>query len=154
MRTQRPAAAHQMANDLKPIDVKTAPAPLGAYSHAFRAGRLLFVSGQGARDPETGKEKGAVLNSEGRMTGYDISVQTGAALANVEAVVRSAGGSRRDIVDVTVFLLDMKDFPAYNQVYARFFAEHRPARTTVGAASLPGNNAIEIKAVAVLPEER
>ena len=142
-----------MANDPQSINVETAPRPLGAYAHAVRAGRLLFISGQGARDPKTGGEKGAVLDAEGRMTGHDIRVQTVAALANVEAVVRSAGGSLGDIVDVTVFLLDMKDFPAYNEVYARFFGEHRPARTTVGAASLPGNNAIEIKAIAVLPEE-
>jgi reactive intermediate/imine deaminase len=135
------------------IDTRAAPRPLGAYAHAARAGQLLFISGQGARDPATGRERGVLLNPDGSMKSYDIREQTRAAIANVEAVLRAAGGALKDVVDVTVFLLDMTDFAAYNEVYAEAFGSHRPARTTVGAASLPGNNAIEIKAVACLRPE-
>ena len=142
-----------MSGDSQRIDTKAAPRPLGAYAHAVRAGQLLFISGQGARNPATGRERGAVLDENGRMTSYDIREQTRAAISNLEAVVRAAGGTLEDVVDVTVFLLNMADFAAYNEVYAQAFGSHRPARTTVGAASLPGNNAIEIKAVACLRDE-
>ncbi len=142
-----------MSGDSQRIDTKSAPRPLGAYAHAARAGQLLFISGQGARDPATGRERGVVLDGNGRMTSYDIREQTRAAIANLEAVVRAAGGTLENIVDVTVFLLNMADFAAYNEVYAEAFGCHRPARTTVGAASLPGNNAIEVKAVACLRDE-
>ncbi|HXE89972.1 MAG TPA: RidA family protein [Terriglobales bacterium] len=142
-----------MKQDPQRIDTQAAPRPLGAYAHAARAGQLLFISGQGARDPATGRERGVVLNADGSLQSYDIREQTRAALANLEAVVRAAGGTLEDIVDVTVFLLHMTDFPAYNEVYAEVFGSRRPARTTVGAASLPGNNAIEIKAVACLLRE-
>ena len=142
-----------MSGDSQRIDTKAAPRPLGAYAHAARAGQLLFISGQGAREPATGRERGVALDGNGRMKSYDIREQTRAAIANVEAVVRAAGGTLEDIVDVTVFLLNMADFVAYNEVYAEAFGSHRPARTTVGAASLPGNNAIEIKAVACLRDE-
>ena len=141
-----------MGKETERINTDAAPQAVGAYSHAVRAGQLLFISGQGARDAQTGKVKGRVLDEQGRVVGYDIRVQTRAALENMKAVIESAGGTLKDIVDVTVFLLNMADFPSYNEVYTEFFDEHRPARATLGVASLPGLSSIEIKAIAFLPE--
>ena len=129
-----------------------APAPLGNYSHAIKAAGLLFVSGQGARDPRTGKERGVILDSAGNVVEYDIAEQTRAVLNNLSNVLQQAGCSLRDLVDVSVFLKDMSDFAEYNEVYSQFFSfEDPPARTTVQVAGLPGNNFIEIKAIAVCP---
>jgi len=126
-----------------------APAPLGAYSHAVWAADLLYVSGQGARDSKTGKEAGVVLDEHGVVVSYDIEVQTRAVLENLKVVLKAAGCSMEDLVDVSVFLKDMTDFPRYNRVYAEFFSfRNPPARTTVQVAGLPGKNFIEIKAIA------
>lgn len=126
-----------------------APAPLGAYSHAVWAGDLLFVSGQGARDSKTGKEAGVTLDEQGAVVSYDIEVQTRAVLENLKVVLKAAGCTLEDLADVGVFLKDMKDFQRYNRVYAEYFSfRNPPARTTVQAADLPGNNFIEIKAIA------
>lgn len=144
----------QLQREEKPerIYTEAAPPPVGAYSHAVRAGKLLFLSGQGARDPQTGRVRGLEVNQHGQTTRYDIGMQTRAAIENLKLVLESAGGTLEDMVDVTVFLLNMADFPSYNEVYGEFFGEFRPARTTIGVASLPGASAIEIKAVAILSE--
>src|ERR1700733_1536497 len=92
----------------------TAPAPLGAYSHAVKAAGLLFISGQGARDAKTGKEAGVTLNSEGKVTAYDIEVQTRAVLDNLTTVLKASGCGMTDLVEVNVFLKDMADFQKYN----------------------------------------
>ncbi len=127
-----------------------APSPLGAYSHAVKAGNFLFVSGQGARNPDTGKEEGVHLNSEGVVTSYDIRVQTEWVIKNLKVVLEEAGLTLEDVVDMSVFLADMDDFAAYNEVYARHFSfPNPPARTTIQAARLPGKNFIEIKAIAL-----
>lgn len=129
-----------------------APSPLGTYSHALRVGDFLFVAGQGARDPNTGKEAGVVLDTMDKVVSYDIEVQTEAVIRNLATVLESAGLTLRDVVDVTVFLTDMNDFSKYNLVYSRYFTfENAPARTTVQVAGLPGKNHIEIKAVAAFP---
>lgn len=126
-----------------------APSPLGSYSHAVWAGDLLFVSGQGARNAQTGKEAGVTLDEKGAVTAYDIKVQTRAVLENLKVVLEAAGCGLHDLVDVSVFLKDMGDFAQYNQVYAQYFSfENPPARTTVAVAALPGKNFIEIKAIA------
>ena len=130
-----------------------APAPLGNYSHAIKAAGLLFVSGQGARDARTGKERGVVLDSAGNVVEYDIAEQTKAVLNNLANVLQNAGCSLKDLVDITVFLKDMSDFAEYNEVYSQYFNfENPPARTTVQVAGLPGNNFIEIKAIAICQE--
>lgn len=130
-----------------------APPPLGSYSHALRVGHLLFVAGQGARDPNTGKEAGVTLDASDKVVSYDIEVQTEAVIRNLSTVLESAGLTLADVVDVTVFLCDMNDFAKYNQVYSRFFTfENAPARTTVQVAGLPGKNFIEIKAVAAFKD--
>ncbi len=127
-----------------------APQPLGAYSHAVRAGHLLFLSGQGARNWQTGEEEGVTVDQEGNVTAYDIETQTRAVVRNMEAVLKAAGCTLRDLVDVTVFLADMDDFAKFNHVYAEYFSfDEPPARTTVQAARLPGKNFIEIKAIAL-----
>jgi reactive intermediate/imine deaminase len=126
-----------------------APAPLGAYSHAVWAGNLLFVSGQGAREAETGREAGVNLDGQGNVESYDIEVQTRAVLNNLKFVLQASGCSMEDLVDVSVFLKDMSDFQKYNRVYAEFMNfENPPARTTVAVKDLPGKNFIEIKAIA------
>jgi reactive intermediate/imine deaminase len=132
--------------------VDKAPKPLGNYSHAIKALGFVFVSGQGARDHETGKEKGVVLDSAGNVVDYDIAEQTRTVLNNLSVVLRSAGCTLKDLVDVNVFLKDMADFSEYNAVYSEFFSfDEPPARTTVEVSGLPGNNFIEIKAIAVSP---
>jgi 2-aminomuconate deaminase len=136
-----------------PINVpQKAPSPLGNYSHAVKAGPFLFVSGQGARNPETGTECGVTLDTAGQVTAYDIEAQTHACIANLTIVLEAAGCSLRDLVDVSVFLADINDFQKYNSVYTQYFSfEGPPARTTVQAAALPGKNFIEIKAIALCP---
>jgi reactive intermediate/imine deaminase len=137
-----------------PINVpQKAPTPLGNYSHAVKAGPFLFVSGQGARDAETGTECGVTLDASGKVTAYDIEVQTRACIANLTTVLEAAGCTLHDLVDVSVFLADIKDFQKYNAVYTQYFSfEGPPARTTVQAAALPGKNFIEIKAIALCPQ--
>jgi 2-aminomuconate deaminase len=126
-----------------------APAPLGAYSHAMWAGNLLYVSGQGARDAQTGREAGVTLDPQGNVVSYDIEVQTRAVLNNLKFVLEKSGCTMQDLVDVSVFLKDMNDFAKYNHIYAEFMNfENPPARTTVAVAALPGKNFIEIKAIA------
>ncbi|HEY9678041.1 MAG TPA: Rid family detoxifying hydrolase [Drouetiella sp.] len=136
------------------IEQGKAPLPLGSYSHAVKAGGLVFLAGQGARDASTGKEAGVTLNSDGSVQSYNIEVQTKAVIENMQTVLVAAGCALTDVVDVTVFLKDMNDFAKYNSVYAKYFSfENPPARTTVAVADLPGNNFIEIKAIAMQPQE-
>ncbi len=127
-----------------------APPPLGSYSHAIQAGPFLYLSGQGARNPQTGQEAGVTLDEQGNVVAYDIEVQTHAVIANITAVLQAAGCTLQDVIDVSVFLADIKDFQKFNKVYAQYFGfEGAPARTTVQAAALPGKNFVEIKAVAI-----
>lgn len=130
---------------------ENAPLPLGAYSHAVQAGPFVYLCGLGARHPQTGQEDGVVLDGEGRVVSYDIAVQTRRVMENLVTVLAAAGCRLQDLVDVTVYLRDMGDFSAYNQVYAEYFAfEGPPARTTIESRP-PGHNFIEIKAVAYRP---
>lgn len=132
------------------VDQGTAPRPLGNYSHAVKTGGLVFLAGQGARDANTGKEAGVVLAQDGSVASYQIEVQTKAVIENMIVVLKAAGCAITDVVDVTVFLKDMNDFAKYNSVYSQYFSfENPPARTTVAVADLPGNNFIEIKAIAM-----
>ena len=104
----------------------------------------------GARDPKTGTESGVTLDSSGKVVSYDIEEQTRACIRNLQTVLEEAGCTLKDVVDMSVFLHDMNDFAKYNRVYGEYFNfEGPPARTTIQAAKLPGNNHIEIKAVAL-----
>lgn len=128
-----------------------APAPLGAYSHAVKAGPFVFICGLGARHPHTGAEVGLTLNESGGVLQYDIQAQTRQVLENLITVLKAADCTLQDVVDVTVFLAHMDDFSQFNQVYGEYFNfEHPPARTTMQALP-PGRNFVEIKAIAYKP---
>lgn len=122
-----------------PIFSKRGPAPVGPYPHAHRAGELLFVSGIGPRDPLTN------AIPEG------IEAQTRSTIENIRGILEDAGCSLADVVDVTVFLTEIKrDFAGMNSVYAEYFGETRPSRTTVGVTGLPTAIDVELKVVARL----
>ena len=121
------------------IATESAPRAIGPYSQAVRAGNLIFASGQIPIDPATGE-----------FVSGEIAEQTEQVLRNISAVFEAAGASLNQVVKTTVFLADMDDFTAMNDVYARFFGEHRPARATVQAARLPRDAKVEIEAIAVV----
>jgi 2-aminomuconate deaminase len=109
----------------------------------------LFLAGQGSRDPATDQCAGLTRDAGGRIVGHDVAAQTRAVFANIERVLAANGLGRRHLVDVTVFLTDMAEFPAMNEVWNEFFAGiDGPARTTVAVSRLPGDNFIEMKAIA------
>ncbi len=123
-----------------PVKAANLPAPMGPYSPGMRLDRLVFVSGQGGVDPKTG-----ALAS-------DVDTQTEQCLKNVQAILEAAGSSLQHVLRCGVFLIDMREFKKMNGVYARMFGEHRPARTTVQVAGLPGDGLrVEIDAVAYIP---
>jgi len=120
------------------IATSQAPAAIGPYSQAIRAGEWLFVSGQIPLDPATG-----------RLVEGDAAAQAERAIRNLQAVVEAAGGRLENVVKVTLYLADMSQFDAVNRVYARFFG-HKPARAAIGVAALPKGALVEIEAVARL----
>jgi len=125
--------------ELRSIRTDRAPEAIGPYSQAIVAGNLVFTAGQVPFDPATGQ-----------VVEGDIAAQTERVLQNIRAILEAAGTSLAKVVKTTVFLADMNDFAAMNEVYARHFGDHRPARSTVQAARLPRDVAVEIEAVAVL----
>ena len=131
-----------------------APEPVGAFPHAKRVGNLLFLSGIGPRVRGSKSIPGVTLDGEGKIVSYDIETQTRAVFENVRLVLEDAGASWNDIVDVTVFLTDMKkDFPIYNRIYPEYFAgsgKPNPTRTTIEVGALPTPIAIELKVIASL----
>ncbi len=131
------------------IDSDRAPEPVGVYPHARRVGDLLFLSGVGPREKGAKKIPGVELDEAGEIVSYDIEEQCRSVFQNVRYILEDAGSSWDKIVDVTVFLTNMKDdFQTYNRVYAEYFAENRPCRTTVEVGSLPTPIAIELKVIA------
>lgn len=143
-------------NQPEPIISSRAPEPVGAYPHARRVGNLLFLSGIGPRKRGSREIPGVTLDAEGKVASHDIAAQCASVFANVRAILEDAGASWNDIVDVTVFLTDMKnDFPIFNRLYAEAFAGEgrpNPTRTTVEVTALPTPIAIELKVIAALPE--
>ena len=128
-----------------------APEPVGAYPHARRVGNLLFLSGVGPRLPGSGEIPGNVVDDDGTLISYDIAAQCESVFGNVRRIVEDAGARWEDVVDVTVFLTNMKDdFATYNRMYAEAFAACRPTRTTVEIKSLPTPIAIELKVIATV----
>jgi 2-aminomuconate deaminase len=140
--------------DSNRIDSTTAPEPVGAYPHAKRAGNLLFLSGVGPRKRGTKEIPGVTLGPDGEVVEKDIEAQCRSCFDNVRAVMNDAGVPWTNIVDVLVFLTDMKnDFPIYNRVYAEYFAGEgnpNPARTTIEINALPTPIAVEVKVTAVV----
>jgi len=124
-----------------PVRATNLPAPVGPYSPGMTYEQLIFVSGQGATDPSTG-----------RLVGDDVEWQTEQCLKNVQTILEAAGSSLQHVLRCGVFLMDIGEFSQMNAAYARMFGDHRPARTTVQVAGLPGEGLrVEIDAVAYRP---
>lgn len=133
------------------IKTENAAKPLGAYPHARRVGNLLFLSGIGSRNPKDNSIPGLELDENGNILKYDIEAECHSVFANVKAVLEASGSSWENIVDVTVFLTNMKrDFPVYNKIYGEYFSNVQACRTTVEVKSLPTPIAIELKVIAVV----
>jgi len=128
-----------------------APEPVGSYPHAKRVGNLLFLSGVGPRQRGSKSIPGVTLDELGNITEYNIEVQCHSVFENIKLILEDAGSSWNQIVDVTVFLTNMKDdFPTYNKVYAEYFASNQPCRTTLEINCLPTPIAIELKVIATI----
>jgi len=132
-------------------DSTRAPEPVGLYPHARKVGNLLFLSGVGPRKRGTKEIPGVELDANGRIDSYDIEAQCHSVFNNVRYILEDAGSSWDRIVDVTVFLTNMKDdFKTYNRLYAEYFEENQPCRTTVEINCLPTPIAIELKVIATI----
>ena len=128
-----------------------APEPVGPYPHARRVGDLLFLSGVGPRKRGSKEIPGVTLDAKGNVIGHDIELQCHAVFENVKLILEASGSRWENLVDVTVFLTHMKeDFPLYNKVYASYFKENQPCRTTVEVNALPTPIAIELKCIATV----
>lgn len=131
------------------INTGNAAKPLGAYPHARKIGNLLFLSGIGSRSAKDNSIPGLELDPEGNIVKYDIEAECHQCFANVKAVLEASGSSWDKIIDVTVFLTNMKaDFPVYNKIYGDYFKDVQACRTTVEVKSLPTPIAIELKVIA------
>lgn len=138
-----------MTNDK--VHSSQAPEPVGAYPHARRVGNLLFLSGVGPRERGTKKIPGVELDEAGNISSYDIEAQCHSVFKNVRYVLEDAGSSWDNVVDVTVFLTNMKDdFKIYNKIYAEYFKDNQPCRTTVEINCLPTPIGIELKVIATM----
>jgi 2-aminomuconate deaminase len=131
-----------------------APPPVGSYPHARRVGDLLFLSGIGPRVAGSDEIPGVTLDEAGEVVARDIEAQCHAVFRNVRQVLEEAGSAWERLVDVTVFLTHMKeDFATYNRIYAEYFSDAQPCRTTVEVSSLPTPIAIELKCIATVTDE-
>lgn len=133
------------------FDSQKAPEPVGHYPHARRVGNLLFLSGVGPRQRGSKKIPGVELDAQGNIVSYDIEVQCRSVFQNVRYILEEAGSSWEKLVDVTVYLTNMKkDFPVYNRLWAEHFKNDPPCRTTLEIGSLPTPIAIELKCIATI----
>ena len=133
------------------LNSQKAPEPVGLYPHARKVGNLLFLSGVGPRERGTKKIPGVELDDEGNIVAYDIAAQCHSVFNNVKLILEDAGSDWMNLVDVTVFLTNMKDdFKIYNKIYAEYFKDNQPCRTTVEISSLPTPIAIELKCIATV----
>ena len=133
------------------INSSKAPEPVGRYPHARKVGNLLFLSGVGPRERGTKKIPGVELSENGEIISYNIETQCRSVFQNVRYILEDAGSSWENIVDVTVFLTNMKDdFQTYNKIYAEYFKDNLPCRTTVEINCLPTPIAIELKVIATI----
>lgn len=138
-------------NNSDKIDSAKAPEPVGLYPHARRVGNLLFLSGVGPRQRGSKQIPGVTLDAQGRLAAHDIEAQCRSVFENVRLILEDAGSSWNKLVDVTVFLTDMKnDFAIYNRLYAEYFKDNQPCRTTVEVTALPTPIAIELKCIATI----
>jgi 2-aminomuconate deaminase len=132
------------------INSQKAPEPVGAYPHARKAGGFVFLSGVGPRKPGTKDIPGVYQDAKGTVLSHDVVVQTESVIENIKIILEEAGSSFEKIVDVQVFLTDMKrDFKAYNEVYAKYFTSIQATRTTIEVGALPTPIAVEFKVIAL-----
>ncbi len=135
----------------KDIHSQKAPEPVGHYPHAKRVGNLLFLSGIGPRERGSKTIPGVILDEKGNVVSYDIEKQAHSVFQNVKYVLEEAGSSLDKVVDVTVFLTNMKDdFKVFNKIWAEYFKANPPCRTTVEVNALPTPIAIELKVIATI----
>ena len=133
------------------IHASNAPEPVGLYPHARKVGNLLFLSGVGPRERGVKQIPGVTLDAAGNIESYDIEAQCHSVFKNVRAILKEAGSAWENLVDVTVFLTNMKaDFETYNRLYAQYFKDCQPCRTTVEVNALPTPIAIELKCIATI----
>jgi 2-aminomuconate deaminase len=131
------------------INSAKAPEPVGLYPHARKAGNLLFLSGVGPRDRGTKKIPGVELDEKGNIISYDIEAQCRSVFQNVKWILEDAGAKWENLIDVTVYLTNMKDdFAVYNKLWAEYFKDSQPCRTTLEINCLPTPIAIELKCIA------
>lgn len=131
------------------INSSKAPEPVGLYPHAKKAGNFLFLSGVGPREKGSKKIPGVELDDKGNILSYNIETQCRSVFQNVKWILEDAGSSWNKLIDVTVFLTNMKDdFPVYNKLWAEYFKDSQPCRTTIEIKSLPTPIAIELKCIA------
>ena len=134
-----------------PLYSDKAPEPMGAYPHARKVGNLLFLSGIGPRKRGSKEIPGVSQDASGNIISYDIEQQCRSVFENVKNILEASGARWENIVDVTVFLTNMKgDFQTFNQIYAEYFRSNQPCRTTVEVSALPTPIAIELKCIAAL----
>ena len=132
----------------------TAPEPVGHYPHAKKVGNLLFLSGVGPRTRNSKEIPGVTLSKSGEVINYNIEEQCHSVFKNVKTILESSNSSWANLVDVTVFLTNMKDdFQKYNELYKEYFTDNRPCRTTVEINCLPTPIAIELKCIATINEK-
>jgi len=133
------------------IESQNAPEPVGSYPHARQVGNLLFLSGIGPRERGKKEIPGVELDHDGNIISYDIEAQCHSVFKNVRSVLEAAGSKWENLVDVTVFLTNMKDdFKIFNQIYTQYFKDYQPCRTTVEISSLPTPIAIELKCISII----
>lgn len=133
------------------FDSEKAPEPVGLYPHARKVGNLLFLSGVGPRERGTKEIPGVELDEDGNILSYDIEKQCHSVFKNVRLILEASGAAWENLVDVTVFLTNMKDdFKTYNRIYAEYFKDNQPCRTTVEISALPTPIAIELKCIAAI----
>jgi 2-aminomuconate deaminase len=136
---------------MEKINSDKAPEPVGMYPHARKVGNLLFLSGVGPRERGTKVIPGVELNEDGTIKSYDIAKQCHSVFNNVKTILEASGSSWEQLVDVQVFLTNMKDdFKIYNEIYAEYFKENLPCRTTCEINCLPTPIAIELKCIATI----
>lgn len=129
----------------------SAPEPVGSYPHARKVGNLLFLSGVGPRKKGSKEIPGVTLDAERKIVAYNIEEQCHSVFQNVKLILEASGSRWENLVDVTVFLTNMKDdFAAFNRIYAEYFKTNQPCRTTVEVNALPTPIAIELKCIAVV----
>jgi 2-aminomuconate deaminase len=135
------------------INSEKAPEPVGLYPHARKVGNLLFLSGVGPRKRGSKEIPGVTLDNQGNIIDYNIELQCHSVFENVRLILEASGSRWEDLVDVTVFLTNMKsDFPVFNKIYAEYFKSNQPCRTTVEVNALPTPIAIELKCIAFIPD--